>query len=127
MGSKMNPVSTGRLLPRPRRGDVWQVAFDPVVGHEQGGERPAVVVSADRMNDGLSGLAIVIPVTRRDRGNPFDVPIAPPDGGLPMPSFGLCESVRSVATERFRFRRGTLSAATMALLDERLRIVLGLP
>ena len=102
------------------------MVFDPVVGHEQVGERPAVVVSANRMNDGLSGLAIVVPVTRRDRGNPFDVPIMPPEGGLPMPSFVLCESVRSVSTERFRFRRGALSAAAMAFVEERLRILLDL-
>lgn len=119
-------MSVGSARPRPRRGEVWQVAFDPVVGHEQGGERPAVVVSADGMNEGLSGLAIVIPMTRRDRGNPFDLSVAPSEGGLRVPSFVLCESVRSVSTVRFRFRRGALSAETMALVEERLRIVLSL-
>ncbi|HYO31163.1 MAG TPA: type II toxin-antitoxin system PemK/MazF family toxin [Thermomicrobiales bacterium] len=122
----MNQASTGRPLPRPRRGDVWQVAFDPVGGHEQGGERPAVVVSAGRMNDGPSGLAIVIPVTRRDRGNPFDVPIGPPEGDRSMRTFVLSEGIRSISTERFRFRRGVLSAETVPLVEERLRIVLGL-
>jgi mRNA interferase MazF len=122
----MNQASTGRPLPRPRRGDARQVAFDPVGGHEQGGERPAVVVSADRLNDGPSGLAIVIPVTRRDRGNPFDVPIAPPEGGLGMRAFVLSEGIRSISTERFRSRRGVLSAETVPLVEERLRIVLGL-
>jgi mRNA interferase MazF len=84
------------------------------------------MVSADRMNDGLSGLAIVIPVTRRDRGNPFDVPIAPPEGGRPMRAFVLSEGIRSISTERFRFRRGVRSAETVALVEERLPIVLGL-
>lgn len=119
-------MSIGNSRPRPRRGEVWQVAFDPVIGHEQGGERPAVVVSAEGINEGLSGLAIVLPVTRRDRGNPFDVPISPPEGGLPMPSFVLCESVRSLSTERFRFRRGSLSGGALDSIEDRLRIVLGL-
>ncbi|CAA9574111.1 MAG: hypothetical protein AVDCRST_MAG59-3884 [uncultured Thermomicrobiales bacterium] len=111
----------------PRRGDVWQVAFDPVVGREQAGERPAVVVSFDELNETSAGIAIVLPMTRRDRGNPLHVAIVPPEGGLRSPSFVLIEGIRSVSTVRFRFRRGALPAETMALVDERLRIVLGLP
>ncbi len=62
-------MATGRR--QPRRGEVWQVAFDPVVGREQAGERPAVVVSFDDLNATTAGIAIVLPITRRDRGNPL--------------------------------------------------------
>jgi hypothetical protein len=39
----------------PARGDVWTVNFDPVVGHEQGGVRPALIVSVNVMNQSPAG------------------------------------------------------------------------
>jgi mRNA interferase MazF len=64
----------------PRRGDVWSVALDPVVGHEQGGYRPALVVSSDLLHAIPSQLAIVVPITSRDRGVRAHVAIVPPEG-----------------------------------------------
>jgi len=58
----------------PKRGDVIQVDFDPVQGHEQGGRRPALVISADAYNR-LVGLAVVVPITGQVKGYPFEVPI----------------------------------------------------
>lgn len=58
----------------PKRGDVIRVNFDPVIGHEQGGERPALVLSADDYNR-VVGLAIVVPITMRGKGYPFEVQI----------------------------------------------------
>jgi mRNA interferase MazF len=58
----------------PKRGDVIRVDFDPVIGHEQGGQRPALVLSADDYNR-VVGLAIVVPITLQAKGYPFEVPI----------------------------------------------------
>lgn len=68
----MNPIDFF-----PRRGDVIKVDFDPVMGHEQGGHRPALVLSANNYNR-VVGLVIVVPITLRAKGYPFEVPI--PDG-----------------------------------------------
>ena len=110
----------------PRRGDVWQTDFDPVLGHQQGGNRPAVVVSIDGVNLGPSGLAVVVPCSSRDRGLPFNVPVPGGAGGLRRPSFALCEMVRIVSRERLRFYRGRLPDGSMASIEDRLRILLGL-
>lgn len=110
----------------PRCGEVWQVAFDPVVGREQAGDRPAIVISFDPLNSSGSGIAIVVPITSRDRGNPLHVAVGPPEGGLRRPSFVLCEAIRSISTERLHFHRGAVSADTMTLIAERLRILLDL-
>jgi mRNA interferase MazF len=59
----------------PRRGDVISVDFDPVTGHEQGGHRPALVLSADNYNR-VVGLAIVVPITMQAKGYPFEVQIS---------------------------------------------------
>jgi len=58
----------------PKRGDVIRVDFDPVIGHEQGGQRPALVLSGDDYNR-IVGLAIVVPITLQAKGYPFEVQI----------------------------------------------------
>lgn len=58
----------------PKRGDVIRVDFEPVKGHEQGGHRPALVLSADDYNR-VVGLAIVVPITLQAKGYPFEVQI----------------------------------------------------
>lgn len=58
----------------PRRGDVIKIDLDPVKGHEQGGRRPALVLSADDYNR-VVGLAVVVPITMKAKGYPFEVQI----------------------------------------------------
>jgi mRNA interferase MazF len=48
----------------PARGDVIWLDFDPQMGHEQAGRRPALVLSHHEYNV-KSGLAIVCPMTSR--------------------------------------------------------------
>jgi mRNA interferase MazF len=110
----------------PSRGDVWLLDLDPTRGHEQAGRRPCVVVSVDLFNRGPSGLSVVLPITTRFRGIPFHVAVNPPEGGLRSRSFIKCEDLRSVSKERFVERWGTVSPATMNLVEDRLRILLGL-
>lgn len=111
---------------QPSRGDIWQVVLDSTRGHEEAGQRPALVVSVDTFNHGPAGLVVVAPITTRDRGIPLHVRVAPPEGGLRRPSVVLCDHVRSVATERLVRRLGRVSAATLAEVEDRLRILLGL-
>ena len=61
----------------PNRGDAVWISFDPRVGHEQAGRRPAVVLSPEAYN-GKVGLAILCPITNQIKGYPFEVMI-PPD------------------------------------------------
>ena len=113
-------------MPLPSRGEVWLVDFDPVRGHEQGGRRPAVVVSTDQFNHGASGLVVVVPTTTRERGLPLHVAVTPPDGGLRQRSFIKIEDVRAIARERLVERWGTLSPGTLAVVEHRLRTLLEL-
>ena len=62
----------------PERGDLVWVDFSPQRGHEQGGERPAVVIS-QRIYNERSGLTLVCPVTSKDKGYPFEVTIQEED------------------------------------------------
>ncbi len=86
----------------PQQRDVWLARLEPIVGHEQAGTRPVVVVSVDEINRSYFELAIVVPVTATERDVPLHLRIEPPEGGLEKVSFALPEMVRSVRREGCR-------------------------
>src|SRR5262245_55126303 len=110
----------------PQRGEVWLADLDPTFGHEQGGRRPVLVVSVDPFNSGLSGLVVVLPITSRRRPLPLHVRVDPPEGGLRVPSAILCDAIRSIDQRRLIGCWGTVTGATMAAVEDRLRRLLGL-
>lgn len=56
----------------PDRGDIVYLDFDPTKGHEQRGHRPALVMSP-RSYNAKSSLALFVPITRHQKGYPFEV------------------------------------------------------
>ena len=80
----------------------------------------------DAFNQGPADLVVIVPLTTTDRGIPLHVPVVPPEGGLRVPSFAMCENVRSVARERLVRRLGAVSQGTMTTAADRLRILLNL-
>jgi mRNA interferase MazF len=58
----------------PDRGDIVWLNFNPQVGHEQAGMRPALVISAQAYNK-RSGLMLACPITSKVKGYPFEVRI----------------------------------------------------
>lgn len=118
-------MSTG-APPAPARGEVWLADLDPTFGREQAGRRPALVVSVDPFNAGLSGLVVVLPITSRVRPIPLHVEVRPPEGGLRAPSAILCDAVRSIDRRRLIARWGAVDPPTLAAVEARLRMLLGL-
>jgi mRNA interferase MazF len=86
----------------PRRGDLFLADLDPVIGHEQRGKRPFLVLSIAGMNRAPAALVIGLPVTTTNRTNPLHVRIEPEASGLPSVSYAMPEMVRSVSTMRFK-------------------------
>ena len=110
----------------PRRGEVWEVRLDPVEGHEQGGTRPALVLSVNAFNAGRADLVVVAPISTRDQQVLWHVPAAPPEGGLKRVSYVKCEDLRAVSKSRLKRRWGTVSGDTMGAVSDRLRVLLDL-
>jgi mRNA interferase MazF len=108
------------------RGEVWDVDLDPAVGHEQGGRRPALIVSSERLHVIPSQLLTIVPITTRDRGIRVHVRLAPPEGGLVAPSVVITEQVRTISRQRLRRRRGSVSLTTLVEVERRLRYFLDL-
>ena len=99
----------------PARGDVWLVDFGSPVAREQGYRRPAVVLSADRLNT-RSGLVIVVACTAAHRGLPTHVQLEPGPSGLRETSYAKAEDIKSVSTERLLHRLGTAPPGELAQL-----------
>lgn len=60
----------------PDRGHIVYLDFDPTKGHEQRGRRPAFVLSP-RSYNAKSSLALFMPITRQQKGYPFEVLLPP--------------------------------------------------
>lgn len=84
------------------RWSVVIVDLDPTVGHEQAGERRALVVSYEPFH--RSGLLTVCPITaaRSDPRYPGDVAIPVGEAGQPRDGVIVCSQVRTIAEARVR-------------------------
>jgi mRNA interferase MazF len=80
----------------PGRGDAIWLSFDPRLGHEQAGRRPALVVSPASYNEKV-GLALVCPIASRVKGYPFEVEI-PKESGVE--GVVLSDQVKSLDWEK---------------------------
>lgn len=110
------------------RGELYQASLDPIIGSEQGGSRPVLIVSRNALNANAP-IVIVVPLTRRDnkrRLYPTHVEIRAGEGGLSKDSVALCEQIRVISKERLTKRIGQLSAQTMSRVDSTLVIALDL-
>lgn len=108
------------------RGDIWLVDFGDPIGHEQAGLRPAVVVSDDPMNEGPSGLVIVVPVTTAQRGLPSHIEIDDADSGLAEVSYAKVEDVKSISVERLVRRIGSTPFNALFDIERVLRLLMRL-
>jgi mRNA interferase MazF len=108
------------------RAEVWLVDFGEPVGREQAGRRPAVVVSADRLNDSRAGVVIVVPCTTAKRGLPSHVELDPASSGLDKVSHAKCEDVKSISDQRLVARLGTAGHDAMFEVERALRYLLEL-
>ena len=114
-------------LPSPRRGEIVRVRLDPVEGSEQAGDRPALVLSPDIINQ-HSPVILVAAITSKktERVYPFEALIEPPDGGLTMRSKVLLMQLRAVDKSRLLGFYGMISEETLRAVDEALKIATGL-
>lgn len=96
---------------QPDRCDVIWLDFTPNAGTEQGGRRPALVLSAKEFNI-ATGLAFVCPITSKGKGSRFEVPLP---RGVSVQGFVLTDHLRSLDwIERRATHVGKVDGNTMA-------------
>lgn len=80
---------------------VWLVDFGSPAGSEQGGLRPAVIVGSEDHCRFPIAMALVVPLTTRDRSLPHHIAINSTESGLKQPSWARTEDIRAISTTRF--------------------------
>jgi mRNA interferase MazF len=112
-----------------QRGEIYFVNLDPVQGREQGGTRPVLVVSVDKINR-LSLVVTVVPGTKGaniSREYRTNVRVSPDESGLLMETVFLCFQVRALDPGRFGpAPAGFLSEEKMRQVEMTVRYCLGL-
>ncbi|MGI5443300.1 type II toxin-antitoxin system PemK/MazF family toxin [Streptomyces shenzhenensis] len=114
-----------------KRGDIYLVDLEPVVGHEANKKRPAVLVTndaANRMADRAGrGVLAVVPVTSNvTHVRTFQVMLHAADCGLKRDSKAQCEQIRALDFSRFGPRIGAVPPQAMKDIDRALRQQLAL-
>lgn len=113
----------GQASIAPREGDIIFLDLNPIVGHEQGGKRPVLVLSDQRYN-AKTGLAFVVPLSTRIKGYPFEVPI---EADTPLPTVAIADAGRSIDWRgRSAVRKGSVPLAVLQKVRRRLAQVIGL-
>lgn len=108
------------------RGEVWLLDLNPALGREQSGTRPALIVSDNIFNRGPADLAIVVPITSKDKNVRSHVRIPKGEAGLSLDSYAKCEDIRSVSKQRFMRRFGSVDEKTMRSIEDILRFLMRL-
>ncbi len=110
----------------PRRGEVWLVAFGAGRRGEPGKNRPAIIVSSDRLSTGgAADLVAVVPVSSSTLSSVLRPEIKNVEG-VDRPSHAICRAVRGVARSRLLHRLGSVTPATLAEVERALELILGL-
>lgn len=146
-GQKRSPWSAGRrlrrMLPRRtslahssevahmeiRRGDIYYADLTPVVGCEQGGRRPVLVIQNDVGNHHGSTVIVAAITSRRRRRKrrlPTHIGLPRLPTGLRTASFAMLEQVRTIDRMRLGAYIGRLDGERMAAVDRAILISFGL-
>jgi mRNA interferase MazF len=109
------------------RGTVVLVGLDPIVGHEQRGERPCIAVSDPAVNaDQRFPLIAVVPVTGTPGEGALYPQLSPGGSGLAKTSYALVDHIRSIDKRRIRRVFGRVTKEELAAIDKGLLLFLGL-
>lgn len=109
------------------RGTVVLVELDPIVGHEQRGTRPCIIVSVPAVNaDQRYPMIAVVPITATAGAGALYPPLAAGASGLRKSSYALIDQLRSIDKRRIRRRFGRIAPPELAAIDAGLALFLGL-
>ena len=110
-----------------KRGEIYYADLSPVVGSEQGGVRPILIIQNDVGNK-YSPTVIVAAITSQINKArlPTHVEITAQDFGLPKDSVVLLEQIRTIDKKRLREKVGKFDDEMMEKIDEALKISVGL-
>ena len=110
-----------------RRGDIYYADLSPVIGSEQGGVRPVLIVQ-NNVGNRFSPTVIAAAITsQKDKANlPTHIQVQSTASGLAKDSIVLLEQIRTIDKKRLKEHMGRLDDQSMTRVDEALQISFGL-
>ena len=110
-----------------KRGDIFYADLSPVVGSEQGGVRPVLIVQNDTGNrHSPTVIAAAITSQMGKAKLPTHIEVTAESSGLPKDSVILLEQVRTLDKRRLRERMGRVNRDVMGQVDEAIAVSFGL-
>ncbi len=123
-----NTQSSAKILDKHCvRGEIYLANLDPIIGSEQGGIRPVVILQ-NNVGNKHSPTTIAAPITTKRVSNslPIHVFVFATRSGLPQDSCVLLEQIRVLDKSRLTEKIGRVNAVTMDYIDAALKISVGL-
>ena len=108
-----------------KRGDVYYADLSPVIGSEQGGVRPVVVVQNDKGNR-YSKTIIIAPISKKMSKPPIPTHVIFSDDSLSYVSMIVCEQLRTIDKKRLGQWICTLDDKTIEKINKAIRVSLAL-
>lgn len=108
-----------------KRGDVYYADLSPVIGSEQGGVRPVVVIQNDKGNK-YSKTIIIAPISKKMSKPPIPTHVVFSSDSLNYISMILLEQIRTIDKKRLGQWICTLEEETIHKVDEALKISLSI-
>ena len=111
-----------------KRGDIYIADLEPIIGSEQGGKRPVLIIQNNKGNK-HSSTTIAAPITTKRVPNYLPIHVfvfASDQTGLPQASCVLLEQLRVLDKSRLTEYLGKVSRVTMEEVDRALKISVGL-
>ncbi len=111
-------------MARILRGEIYWADLEPVRGHEQGGQRPVLVLSHDVFNE-RSGTVIAVAISSRPQRFGFPLVVEVRSTKLPKQSWIKVSQIRTLATERLGKKLGRLSSEELDRVVDGLTEIVG--
>ena len=110
-----------------RRGDIYYADLSPVVGSEQGGIRPVLIVQ-NNVGNRFSPTVIAAAITsQQSKANlPTHIPLNADSSGLSKDSVVLLEQMRTIDKRRLKEKMGRVDETSMSAVNNAISISLGL-
>lgn len=109
------------------RGDIYYADLSPVVGSEQGGVRPVLIVQNDIGNKYSPTVIAAAITSQTGKTNlPTHIRLNADKCGLSKDSVVLLEQIRTIDKKRLKERMGSLDATSMVQVDQALSVSFGL-
>ena len=111
-----------------KRGDIFYADLSPVVGSEQGGTRPVLIVQNDTGNKHSPTVIAAAITSQTNKAKlPTHIELAGRSVGLTKDSVVLLEQIRTIDKRRLREHMGRLDESMMNRVDDAIAVSFGLP